>query len=201
MCSFSCLGSYYGCAEARSLSPEAQRISVGLYSMIYSCTNLRDFESSTLLLLLGIRRKKQHHDSDSQTHSVDSEVEAHEILNVRRSLFFFVFCFFRTPGIQYILLPGGPRSYTSKAWVPVCPLYSICELVLFSSGIRHHSLSHSNFCVTVVVGRKSAIAIPRTIFRLRHSLWLLSFIMLIDTADIHLLSDLLSSLCSQYHSI
>lgn len=85
------------------------------------------------------------------------------------------------PGIQYILIPGGPRSYTSKAWVPLCPLYFICELVLFSSGIRHHSLSHSNFCVTVVVGRKSAIAIPRTIFRLRHSLWLLSFIMLIDT--------------------
>lgn len=130
MCSYSCLGSYYGCAEARSLSPEAQRISVGLHSRIYSCTNLRVFESSTLLLLLEIRRKKQHHDSDSQTHSVDSEVEAHTILNVRRSLFFFVFCFFRTPVIQYILIPGGPRSYTSKAWVPVCPLYSICEFVL-----------------------------------------------------------------------
>lgn len=84
--------------------------------------------------------------------SVDSEVEAHEILNVRRSLLLLLrLLLLPSPGIQYILLPGGPRSYTSKAWVP---LYSICELVLFSSGIRHHSLSHSNFCVTVVVGIK-----------------------------------------------
>lgn len=89
--------------------------------------------------------------------SVDNEVEAHEILNVtKKPLLLLRLLLLPSPGIQYIVLPGGPRSYTSKAWVPVCtcPLYSICELVLFSSGIRHHSLSHSNFCVTVVVGIK-----------------------------------------------
>lgn len=62
--------------------------------------------------------------------SVDSEVEAHEILNVtKKPLLLLRLLLLPSPGIQYILLPGGPRSYTSKAWVPECPLYSICELV------------------------------------------------------------------------